>query len=257
MRKDIKVGIGILFLSALLLWVSPIFGLIVYVMSGPVTLVGLWLIVNGFKKSKADRLSDQHGHVCYAKVLSIEPYSTDLKLKHKVDTLKRVLICVYDASVDRFVNVADMMEDKEIRFSVGDYIKVVFHVNDFNYMSNEAGLGSLPDMEREKFKRLINSCGVAMADSTDVNSKNLDTSGWTVTEEAYSDGMPFKASVDETQPDEKTIVEALINSVETVSAIEDFDAEKYGRISGIIVLSIVILFFISAVIFAVVANHLF
>lgn len=230
MRKDTIVGIAFVVFGFALLWFCPLLGIIAVAVMGPVMGMGFWLLLNSRRKRKADRLSDDKGRCCYGKVLRIEPYVTETGLAQTVASVKRVLVCIYDDVRDRFVNVADIMDEKEIKFKKGDFISVTFFTNDFNYISTVSELDSIPESIRDNFLNLIGHCNVTVGNNDADEVNKPDTTGWTVTEEAYSDGMHLMAGQEQIlASDDDILINALINYVETVSAIKDYDIGESRR----------------------------
>lgn len=234
MRKDINCGIGILIISLFVVWFSPVLGMIFLILGGPIFATGLWLIANGIRKRRADKWSTEYGTFCFGKVVKIEAYAEGAGLSKAVKRLKRISVCIYDSLQDRFIIVADIMDEPDIDFITGDFVSVKFFNNDFNYVALIHNKAELPEDVRAKFAKLISyyrldaDLQVKLADEN-----NVDTTTWTLTEEAYPEGEKPIVEDDFVFSRNEALMDKLIDNVETVSALTDFDPEDGKRKSWI------------------------
>lgn len=234
MRKDISCGIGMLFISVLVLWFGPVIGMIFWIFGGPIFATGLWLIANGIRKRRADKWSSEYGTFCFGKVVKIEAYAEGAGLSKAVRKMKRISACIYDSLQDRFLIVADIMDEADIDFVTGDFVSVKFFNNDFNYITSIHNKAELPERIRAKFAKLISYYRLDTNSQVKLeNENNVDTSSWIVTEEAYAEGEKPAVEDDFVFSKDEVLMEKLIDNVETVSALKDYDADEARRKSWI------------------------
>lgn len=241
MKKDVRTGTIIVLAGMVLYFISPLVGFAVFAVAGTFFIYGLFLIVNAMRKRKADKLSEENGFYCYGKVLRILPYGEEKKGADNPDASKFVSVLVYDEGKDDFVIVSDVMEKSQIDFIVGDYIAVQFYVNDFNYINNLHSKNALPGYVIEKFDMLFRGIGVELKEQPDsYKNAEVDTTNWTITEEAYPNDIALKEGNGFEREDEDKLVEKILLNVESVSALKEFDAGRASKLANRIAIGVVL-----------------